>query len=253
MRSLLSLICVALLAIGLGACAQSRKPDRRLSYMDTPQAKLGGATPMQAAVIRHKLIEKIEWVHLTPQPHLANDGDHEEAGDEDHDNSHDTGTSSNPGSVDPYEDYLPTPNKKDYHDEDDQFIIEGGAIAGPAETRTIDAMVEHYYAAGKSGDGARACSLMTRRLARVTPIEYGRFGASYLRSARTCADVVSRVFGHVHAELTEPLDITQVRINYNRVDAKAFFGTHKIPASEISLRLEHGSWRINQIIGSPMP
>lgn len=251
MKSLLSATLAALLGIALSACGQSHRSVVRLSYMNTPQAKLGGATPMGAAVIRHKYVEKFEWAHLTPQPHLANDGDHEETGDEDHDNSSDTGATEN--AIDPYQDYLPPTNNRVYHDEDDQYLIESGTIPLTAEMPAFDALVEHYYAAVAAGDGARACSLMTRQLAQAAPIDYGRLGPPYLRGGKTCADVVSRLSRHVHAELTEPIAVTQVRINYNRVDAEAFVGSRKVPASEISLGLEHGSWRISQIFATPLP
>jgi hypothetical protein len=252
-RRLLPLVLAVLLGVALAACGDARKTTARkttrsVSSQYTPSAKLGGVTPAAAAAVRHAELAKVAWVRSSPQPPLRNDGDHEEPGDEDHDNNHDTGTANNPSSIDPYLDYLPPANNHAYHDEDDQSPVEFGHPAGPGEMHAIDALVKRYYAAAAAGDGAQACSLMQPQFAKAVPNDYGRLGASYLRGGKTCAGVLSLLFKHFHRELTAAIQVTDARVS--GPVALAFFGSRVMRASQISLRREGGAWTISQVFGS---
>lgn len=264
MRPLLVLALVVVLGVGLSACGETATSHRAAkaaattasshsgkssSYWNTPEAKLGGATPAEAARIRRLLLQKVSWVHRAHQPALPNDGDHDEPGDEDHDNNHDTGTG--PGSIDPYVDYLPPANNRVYHDEDDELALKFGHAASATEARAAAGVVERYYLAASARDGARACALMAPPFAKSVPLDYGKLGAAYLRGAKTCASVLERLFKHLRTQLTGGVQVTDVRVSGST--ALAFIGSHSIRASQIALHREGGRWTVSQLIGAPLP
>lgn len=257
MKSLLSLVfaVVALLGLSLAGCGgagktASSKATTSRSAQNIPSAKLGGATPAFAAADRRGLLEKIAWVKSTSQPHFPNDGDHDEPGDADLDNGHDNGVPSNPGSVDPYLDYLPPANNTAYHDEDDEQAVHFGHAASTSEAGAVTAVVRRYYAVAATGNGARACTMLFPSVAKAVPLDYGKFGASYLHGSRTCAGVMTRLFAHDRRELAAPVRVTNVRVS--GPTALAFLGSKRIRASEIALHREGSAWRISQVLGGTL-
>jgi hypothetical protein len=245
-RRMLSFTSVALLALGVAACGGTSRHTRSMSAQYVPSAKLGGATPAAAAAARRYDMARIRWVHSLHQPHLLNDGDHDEPGDEDHDNNHDTGTSG--AAIDPFVDYLPPADNTSYHDEDDMTAVVVGHSASTADTRAIAALVKRYYAAAAAGDGKRACSMMLPRLVRTIPVEYGKFGASYMRGASTCSALEARLFAHLRARITSAIRVTEVRVSNS--NAWAFFGSKTTPPEVVSLARNGASWWISEPIGT---
>jgi hypothetical protein len=251
-KGLLSVVSVVfLLGLSLAGCGGARKTGNSKtvsakSAQNTPSAKLGGVTPAFAAKDRHGFLEKVAWVRSTSQPHFPNDGDHDEPGDEDKDNNHDTGTG--PGATDPYLDYLPPANNRAYHDEDDQAAVQFGHAADSHDLQAVRTTVERYYSAAAALDGAKACSLMAPSFAKAVPTDYGKFGPPYLRGAKTCAGVLTLLFKHVRRELGEPVQVTEVRVKGST--ALAFIGSKAMRASVISLNREGADWAVSQTIGA---
>lgn len=253
MRRLVSTVVAGLAVVMVAACGAAHvKRDsatsRSLSYANTPQAKLGGATPAEAARMRGVLLAKIAWVHSSHQPRLGNDGDNDQPGDEDHDNNRDTGGA--PGSIDPYVDYLPPADNRAYHDEDDQLAAEWGRAATSADLQAVETVVERYYVALSRGEGAKGCALMAPTFAKAVPIDYGKFGPSYLHGGKTCAAVLTLLFEHLRAQLREPIEVTQVRVSGST--AMAFLGAVRMRASELRLVNQGGSWKIDQLTAAPL-
>lgn len=246
-RQLLSLAFVVSLGVSVIACGSVDKHTRQsASAQFTPSAKLGGVTPAAAATARRRELARVEWVRTSRQPPLRNDGDHDNPGDQDGDNNHDTGKVGN--SIDPYVDYLPPANNSVYHDEDDVSTVEVGHPASPAEAREIAGLVKRFYASAVAVDGARACSMMSPLVAHTIPLDFGKHGSSYLRGAKTCAAVETRLFAHLRSQLTADLEVTSVRISGSQ--AWAFFGSKAKPPGMIALARQGSSWRIDSTIGT---
>lgn len=219
---LAALLAIALTACALVGCGSSRRANA--SAPGSTAAADTGTAPVDPR-------------------RLANDGDNEKPGDNDSDNSHDVDS-------DAFVDYKPMPDNHVYHDEDDNQILAFGAPATPKDAHAIAAMVERYYSVALAGNGARACSMIDSGLARATPTSYGAHGPVYLRGAKTCAAVLGRLFAHERAHLPATVLVTDVRLN--GTVALAFFGSTHLPASDISLEREGSTWKIAQLLGSPL-
>src|ERR1700739_4855511 len=134
--------------------------------------------------------------------------------------------------------------------EADDDVARYGPPAPPAEERAAAALVKRYYHLLANGDGSAACSLMSPTFAHVVPNDYGRLGPSYLRGAKTCAAVLSRLARH---ERSLPVEVRQMVVVGVRVD-----GTRGVPliegpnmkASSVSILREGHAWRIGVLIGS---
>jgi hypothetical protein len=176
---------------------------------------------------------------------LRGDEDHDLIGDSDQDNNADN-------DHDPSADYKTNTEAGDYHDEDDGDLAVYGHTAGKADTRTITALVKRYYVAAAAGDGAAACSMIGSTLAETIPEDYGREpGPSYLRGGKTCQAVASLLFKHLHSQTTGAVQVTNVLVTGSH--ALALFGSRTMPASDIALKRERGVWKIDGLIGGPLP
>ncbi|HEY5194644.1 MAG TPA: hypothetical protein VIJ39_12330 [Solirubrobacteraceae bacterium] len=140
---------------------------------------------------------------------------------------------------------------KGYYDSDDSAVLASGHPPGLAEGHAITAVVEHYFAAAAASNGARACSLITSTFVHVIPEDYGQApGPAYARG-NTCPVVTAKVFAHIHSQLADPVKVVAVRVNGGR--AQALLGSKAIPASMIALQREHGAWKIDSLLGLPLP
>lgn len=174
---------------------------------------------------------------------LQNDNDNDQPGDEDSDNSNDDDN-------DAFSDYKPLPNNHAYHDEDDKKLFAFGAPASGNDMRAIAAVVTRYYAVALAGSGAQGCSMIDASLVKAVPLDYGHFGPAYAHSAKTCAEVLSRLFAHERAHVSAGIQVTGARLKDNF--ALAFLGARTMPASYISLEREKGTWKISQLLGAPL-
>jgi hypothetical protein len=139
-----------------------------------------------------------------------------------------------------------------YYDKDDGVIRSYGHAASAADARTLAGVVERYYQAAATSDGALACSLTYSVLAEAIPEDYGQApGPSYLRGAKTCQAVMSRLFQHRHGELTGAVEVTGVRVEGKR--AYVLLGSVARPASFVPLQREAGAWKIDGLLSSALP
>jgi hypothetical protein len=138
-----------------------------------------------------------------------------------------------------------------YRDKDDSRILAYyGRPASTAVRQEVASIASRYYAIAAAGKSKQACAMMSRGLLSEIPLVYGEFGASYLRGAKTCAALVSRLFAHRHRELIVPVVVTGVLVKSDH--AYALLGSRKIPASFLALVDEHGEWMVERLIGAPV-
>jgi hypothetical protein len=143
-----------------------------------------------------------------------------------------------------------TPESYAYHDKDDVSALAFGREADVGETEAVRAVVTRYYAAASAHDAPAACSLLNANLARSLPEIYGQgAGPQYLRGARTCPAIVSRIFKRFQEVLSGKATVTGVRIK--GMQAQAFVGSKTMPASEIALEREGPSWKIDMLMAVP--
>lgn len=230
-------LAVALLGAGIAACGHAGRgavsPSRAASAASA-SAVAPSTTPGMSA-----------YEAPTRLRGLKGDGDHDSPSWADGYHSPDD---DNDGSID----HQPGDEHEGYRDSDDLDSLRVGHPANAAETKAIEGLVRRYYAVAATGDGAKACSMMARGFARAAPVDYGKFGASYLHGAKTCARVALLQFEHSRDQITAAVQFTAVHMeNENR--AYALFGSRTTPASYIAVVREDGSWKIGALIGGPLP
>ena len=59
------------------------------------------------------------------------------------------------------------------------------------------------------------------------------------------------LFRHSHAELTGPVEVTGARVDGNQ--AYVLLGSTSKAVSFIGLLRERGAWKVNELIGTPLP
>jgi hypothetical protein len=139
-----------------------------------------------------------------------------------------------------------------HDDSDDSEILHYGHAASPTDAGRIVALVKRYYAAAAAENGAGACALTYFILLETLPEDYGGPpGPLYLRGARTCQAVLSRVFAHFHARLSRPMAVTGVRVNGDL--AYALLGSTTTAVGYMAVRREHGVWKIDRALAAPLP
>jgi ketosteroid isomerase-like protein len=133
-------------------------------------------------------------------------------------------------------------------------ITEFGHKASPADRQAITALVKRYYAAAASDDGATACSLIYSTIAESVAEDYGQAPAPASLSGNTCEVVMSKLFRQVPQQPSAVLattEVTGVRVNGRK--GYALLRSKTIPAGDIPLQRELGTWRIGTLIGSALP
>jgi hypothetical protein len=138
-----------------------------------------------------------------------------------------------------------------YLDGDDRSMTAYGHAASEADRRAISQLVERYYGAAATKDGAAGCAMIYSSFAASVPEDWGQSpGPAYSRG-KTCAVVMSKIFAHYHAQMSSPIRVTAVRVEGD--EGRALVGSPLTPAVAIFVRREHGDWKINQLIGEKLP
>jgi hypothetical protein len=177
--------------------------------------------------------------------HLEGDGDYDYPGDNDNDSS---GLDED-NDTDGYNSRKN--NDGGYYDNDDYRVRTFGHASSAAEQRAVTALITRYYAAAARGDSAAACSLLYTPLAESVSEDYGQAGPIYLRGAKTCRAVMSLLFKHFYSQLRAQVDVTGVRVE-GRV-ARVLLGSRTMPAGVLTVERVGGGWRVDGLLGSPLP
>jgi hypothetical protein len=229
MRSLLASLAIVLLSLGVTACgdagkgagSSSRAPSKTVAKSDAP-------TPGESSTSSPGSFRGDEDDDETASNHTSETKNDNDA-DFDNDTNEDTG----------------------YYDSDDNGIRAYGHAASAADRRTIATLVSRYFAAAAAGDGTKACPLIYSILAEAIPEDYGQPpGPAYARG-KTCAVVMSKLFEHSRSQVAGGFEVTGVRVEGNQ--ARALLGSRTIPASFIVAKREHGVWKIDVLLGQPLP
>jgi hypothetical protein len=170
------------------------------------------------------------------------------------------GDADNPADIDGNGDLDKTDHDNDYPvpasyklpDADDKAVFAYGHRPSAGASRAISSLVKRYYAIASAADGAKACSMLLPTFAASLAEDYGQPGGpSYLRGDKTCQAIMSMLFKHVHQQLAEAIQIIEVRVDGG--SARVIFGSRTMPASEIFLTRAGSSWRVEQLLGQPLP
>jgi hypothetical protein len=226
---LLATLVVVMLGVGVTACGSTDRSTGSRYHIPTKAAE--SIPPATVASSAASIL-----------PYL-NDGDHDRIGDADGDNSHDDDN-------DAYLDHQRDDNGL-YHDSDDSLILAYGHAASATEERVIAGIVKRYYAAAAARNGEAACAQFPPIFVKAVPVDYGKFGSSYLHAGKGCAGVLDLLFRHYRKQLIGGVRITGVRVEGDH--ATALLGSKTMPASYISLVREAGVWKIVNVLGSPLP
>jgi hypothetical protein len=216
---LLALCAITLVCSSVIACGETRNGMRRVNETSTSAAGHEG---------------------------FRGDADYDSPGDNDNDkNSNDEDS-----DTDGYYDYRNSDGG--YYDSDDRAISVSGRPVGSADEHAIATLVERYYAAGAAGNGVLACSLVDPVTAKMAAEAYGRApGPLYLRGAKNCQAIVSRLFQHIHNEVKVAVKVADVRTEGERVNA--LVGSKTMPSSFVVVRRVGGEWKVGALIGTVLP
>lgn len=141
-------------------------------------------------------------------------------------------------------------------DKNNSRAFDFGHAASPSERRAITALVKRYYAAALADNGARGCALLFSTLAEAAPRDDSQEPGTpaYMQGARTCAQVLAKLFNHAHPQLTlelPKLRVTRVRLEEHHGFAFLSFGT--LPERSISVQREGHVWKLTQILDEELP
>lgn len=237
-----ALLVATLLALGPAACDGSSKG---------ASSEKGGVAPANSAATPSALTHTTSTA--TTQASSSSTASWGLEGDEDDD---DTPANTTPGNSTgdddaDFDNDLPANRGKGYRDDDDLPITAFGNPAPPAESRAISSLATRYYAAAATADGATACRLMYSTIEAAIVEDYGSGAGPAHARGKSCPEVMSKIFAHAHAQLTGRLMVTDVRAKGNW--AYALIGSHAQPAARINVRRERGAWKVDALVGSPLP
>jgi hypothetical protein len=146
----------------------------------------------------------------------------------------------------------PTRASYDFPDADDRATFTYGHAPSAMDVRAIVRLVKRYYAAAAAGDGGRACALMLPAFAISVGQDFGRGnGPTYLGAGTNCPSVLELEFAHVRGELTEAVRVFSVRVHGIR--AQAIVSSRRLRASSIDAVRQGGVWKIDALVGVPLP
>ncbi len=240
MRVAAALCAGAALGAAVGACGETGHASGSSNAVAASEAAAASAASEGFAVSTTTSM-------IPPGQSVRGDADADNPGDGDGNGDSD---SAAVGGADEDKDN-PTRASYDFPDADDRATFAYGHAPSATEARAVASVVERYYADAAAGNGAAACSLLPPTFSRLVGQEYGRNGPAYLRAGRTCPAVLALEFAHVHGELGEAIRVFSVRVQGDR--AQTIFSSRRLRASSIFAVREEGLWKIETLIGSPLP
>ncbi len=138
-----------------------------------------------------------------------------------------------------------------YLDYDDSIVGDFGHPASAEDTRSATGFVKRYFAVAAAEDGAVACSMLYRIYADTVVEDDGSSASPLYQRGKTCAIVMTKIFTHLHAELTAPAEVVAVRVKGPM--AYVLLGSTTRPASYVRLHREGGGWKLYGVIERPLP
>jgi hypothetical protein len=120
-----------------------------------------------------------------------------------------------------------------------------------ADKRKIAVVIKRYYKVALAGDAAAGCSLLRKAFAKSIAEDYGQApGPSFLRGAKTCVALLSKVFRHYHRELVAEVPLLKVvAVQFNGEYAIAKLGFKGMTTLELPVQLEPDGWKVDELLG----
>jgi hypothetical protein len=139
-----------------------------------------------------------------------------------------------------------------YYDSDDGPVRNFGRRATPRQRLALIMLVDDYYAVATAANGAAACSLMFSLLEESIPEQWAQApGPKYLRGLKTCPEVLTHLFKHIHSLLALPFRVTEVRVKGKL--AQVLLASPALPARLMEARSEAGVWKIDRVTAGGLP
>ncbi len=140
-------------------------------------------------------------------------------------------------------------------DRNNNGTLDYGHEADAAETRAITALIEHYYKAAYTENGARACSMLYSAFEEEVPEDYGQSppGPPYM-SGTTCPAILTLLFKHFHPQLMleyPKLVVARIRVSEHHAVSILRFGG--LPERQIGVTRERHTWKVDQLLDSEVP
>lgn len=170
-----------------------------------------------------------------------------------------------PSAVPLYPGVHPYPGDSDGDNDgnSDENMLTPGHKASPADWRAIGAAVKRYYKIALADDGASACAMFARSLARSILIEYGRYGPAFLHGS-TCAGIMSKLFRHRRIEVVavaatqKLIDVrlegdhgyAVLHINAPCLRGSCVLNTRKLNIANVLVQREGDSWKIDSMLAT---
>jgi hypothetical protein len=134
-------------------------------------------------------------------------------------------------------------------DNDKLTVRDYGHAAGRAERLQIAALVGRYLASAAADDGLRGCELLDTQMALAAHIDYGVYGPPYLRGARSCAAVLSRLFEHEHRHLA--MAVQRLKVKSVRVEGASGFAILDLGGTregQMAVERERSGWKVEALL-----
>ena len=168
-----------------------------------------------------------------------------------------TPLAAGPGATGGASTSTPSSTTRSAHKNDNDNDGDGGAddilwghAGSPRDTRTVAALVKHYYALALSGDGAGGCSLIYSIFAEEIPEVYGESAGEPALRGKTCATVMSKYYRSVHDRIArEAATLDVVRLRVKGLRGLAFLQSSHTPEHDIQVHREHRLWKIDGLLG----
>jgi hypothetical protein len=189
---------------------------------------------------------------IPPGQSVRGDGDADNPSDIDGNGDNDLKTTSVDHATSDGDNDNPTPASYRYPDLDDHAVLSYGEAPSVLVSRKIAGLIRAYYRAAADADGSTACVLIVPSVARSVPEDYGSgAGPSYLRGGKTCAAVMTMLFKHDHPELSTPPKLMSIRVKGD--EGQVVLASRVLSANLLYLRRQAGLWRVEELLGEPLP
>jgi hypothetical protein len=227
---------VALLGFGVAGCGQTGGGAATAPQSSSVERMSGASAKRAPETLPTELVVSGDDDNDDYGKHFAGDGDNDDSKLRHRDRDNDA---DNPSGS--------------YFDRDDDPIRRFGHAAGAADRHAVTALLEHYFTAAITADGATACSLLERLRVTVIPEDIVQWGPPYL-SGTTCAAVMSKVLRLNHRQVAAhrpTLRVSDVRLEGDVGLVMLAFG--KLPGREMTVRREGVTWKLDSLLDNELP
>ncbi len=184
---------------------------------------------------------------IPPGQWVRGDGDADNPSDIDGNGDSDAASVGGPDT----DEDAPVPAGYRFPDRDDRQAFAYGHAPGAATLRAVGTVVRRYFAAASAANGAAACVLLEPGLARTVPEDNaGPRDPAYVRGAKSCPEVLARLFAHYHEELAAPVTVYAVRVL--GAEAHAIVASRTLPAGSVFLIHRGHAWQLERLLSEPL-